>query len=127
MERNVSPANWLYPDRGMVKWLGYFLSDHTQYMENEKTEEQTVAEEDQQSPNLIANLLDSAWQQHQTISLQLNELRNGRHAPDLVGVIVGYDAGFVYCQENNDQLRVIPVQTIRHIQSLKAEKWWDRA
>ncbi len=32
MIRNVPRDQWLYNDRGMMKWLGYFLSDHTQDM-----------------------------------------------------------------------------------------------
>ncbi len=39
MIRNVQRDQWLYNDRGMMKWLGYFLSDHTQDMTDKKSEE----------------------------------------------------------------------------------------
>lgn len=37
MIRNVPRDQWLYNDRGMMKWLGYFLSDHTQDMTDKKS------------------------------------------------------------------------------------------
>ncbi|MCI1893056.1 MAG: DNA-directed RNA polymerase subunit beta [Schleiferilactobacillus harbinensis] len=126
MDRNVAPANWLYPDRGMVKWPGYFLSDHTTYMEDENSVEQPIAEENQQSPKLISSTLNDTWQQKKIVSIQLNELQNGQHSPNLTGLISGFDAGFLYLQ-NDDDLQIIPTSVIRHVQLTTQGKWWDRA
>ncbi|WP_367368468.1 DNA-directed RNA polymerase subunit beta [Schleiferilactobacillus harbinensis] len=71
MERNVAPANWLYHDRGMVKWMGFFLADHTAYNEKQGVAEQPVEGEDEQSLEETGALLLNAWQAQSSVSLQL--------------------------------------------------------
>lgn len=49
MERSVSEVLCLYPDRGMQKWLGWILSDHSAYMEDQPYSETPVAFEEEQN------------------------------------------------------------------------------
>lgn len=42
----MAPANWLYHDCGMVKWLGFF-SDHTAYVEEQGIIEQPVKDKEE--------------------------------------------------------------------------------
>jgi hypothetical protein len=96
MERNVAPTNWLYPDRGMVKWMGFFLADHTAYAENKTMAEQPVEEEDEQSPALISALLTNAWKNGDTIRIQLKLLEDGQYARSIEAGVGGYNNGIVY-------------------------------
>lgn len=123
MERNVAPANWLYHDRGMVKWMGFFLADHTAYTEEQGVAEQPVEGEEEQSPEQIGALLLNAWQTQSNVSLQLNVLVNGQHTHSITGLVAGYDAGFVYLQ-TDEELRLVAAQSIRHVTCLVPEKWW---
>lgn len=123
MERNVAPANWLYHDRGMVKWSGFFLSDHTAYVEEQGIKEQPVEGENEQSLEEIGALLLNAWQTQSNVSLQLNVLVNGQHTHSITGLVAGYDAGFVYLQ-TDEEVRLVAAQSIRHVTYLVLEKWW---
>lgn len=43
----MAPANWLYHNCGMVKWLGFFLSNHTAYVEEQGVIEQPVKDKEE--------------------------------------------------------------------------------
>ncbi|KRN28785.1 hypothetical protein IV38_GL000990 [Lactobacillus selangorensis] len=89
-----------YRDRGMLKWQGFYLSDHTAALNHEKAAEQTrehVQPRPQQTPLEISRLLDASLTYQRPISLQLNiRDENGLFAEDLNGIVTGYDDDQVY-------------------------------
>ena len=122
MERNVAPANWLYHDRGMVKWMGFFLADHTAYNEKQGVAEQPVEGEEEQSLEKIGAILLNAWQTQSSVSLQLKVLVNGQHNSSVTGIVAGYSAGNVYIETDNE-LRLVAAESIRHVTWREPEKW----
>lgn len=126
MERNVPRELWLYPDRGMKKWLGWILSDHSAYMESQAIDEKPTPEKPEQKANVIDQILQTAWEQGQVVAIQLNALYDGQYRRDLEGPILGYADGQIYLQRKDGLVLPVQVEDIRHIDVLDATKWWHQ-
>lgn len=107
-----------YHDRGMQKWSGFFLSDHTvQIKDNQKanTFYQKGAEMDLQE---ISRILLKAFSTHYKIRLQLKDLNyNNEFKKDIVGFVDGY---------HDSQIIVsgyaIELEDINHVEILRPNK-----
>ena len=126
MERNVPRELWLYPDRGMKKWLGWILSDHSAYMESQAVDEIPTPEKPEQKASVIDQTLQTAWEQGQVVAIQLNALYDGQYRRDLEGPILGYADGQIYLQRKDGLVLSVQVEDIRHIDVLDATKWWHQ-
>lgn len=126
MERNVPRELWLYPDRGMKKWLGWILSDHSVYMESQAIDEIPTPEKPEQKASVIDQVLQTAWEQGQVVAIQLNALYDGQYRRDLEGPILGYADGQIYLQRKDGLVLPVQVEDIRHIDVLDATKWWHQ-
>ncbi|GAX07346.1 hypothetical protein IWT5_00079 [Secundilactobacillus silagincola] len=89
-----------YQDRGVVKWQGFYLSDHTAALKKQaKQEAKKYPARTQQSVEEIAQVLSEAYANGQTVSVQLNNRNlNGEFLPDLVGKVIGYEDEMVYLE-----------------------------
>lgn len=121
MIRNVPMDQWLYPDRGMIKWLGYFLSDHTQDMTDKKIAEAPTIRLPQQDAKTIDKLLQISWRNAMQITLQLNA-DGYLNVCNLDGIVIGAYDQSIYFQ--TDKLITISVADIRHA-SLKKGRHTD--
>lgn len=126
MERNVPRELWLYPDRGMKKWLGWILSDHSAYMESQAIDERSTLEKPEQKTNVIDQVLQASWEQGQVVAIQLNTLYDGQYRRDLEGPILGYADGQIYLQRKDGLVLPVQVEDIRHIDILDATEWWHQ-
>lgn len=122
--QDVNRSNWLYPDRGMAKWMGWLLSDHSAYLEQEAHFDKPDHPLPAMSAREINVLLKRAWEQSSAVSLQLNELYNNQYLPPIEGVVMGLAAGQVNVMQRNEQIRTVAVADIRHAADLNATKWW---
>jgi len=105
-----------YVDRGMLKWQGYYLSDHTSALNKEHAKaKHVVRTRPQQSQVTIGQLLAEAFAASIPIGIQLNERdTNGQLQDDRLGILRGYtDTAIVI---GVDQ---IPLTSIRNIRLLK--------
>lgn len=89
-----------YRDRGVVKWQGFYLSDHTAALKKQaKQEAKKYPARAQQSMEEISQVLSEAYANGQTVSVQLNNRNlNGEFLPDLVGKVIGYEDEMVYLE-----------------------------
>ncbi|WP_125583154.1 LSm family protein [Lacticaseibacillus suibinensis] len=126
MERNVPRELWLYPDRGMKKWLGWILSDHSAYMESQAIDEKPTPEKPEQKASVIDQILQTAWEQGQVVAIQLNALYDGQYRRDLEGAILGYADSQIYLQRKDGLVLPVQVEDIRHIDVLDATVWWHQ-
>lgn len=87
-----------YRDRGVIKWQGFYLSDHTAALKKQaKQEAKKYPARVQQSLEDMSQLLSEAFANGQTVSIQLNNRdMNGDFLPDLVGKVIGYEDEMVY-------------------------------
>ncbi len=109
-----------YHDRGMKKWAGFYLSEHTAIMEKLKlTEIQTIPQKEPQSPEIISQLIETAILKDLPISIQKEEVdQEGHYKPDIAGKICGYDSLGIYVHNEK-----IEYENIRHIGLTSHKKW----
>lgn len=81
-----------YRDRGMVKWQGFFLSDHTQNIEKMKYDDNHhEVHRPDQDLDKISELLMTAFTTRAAVNVQLKQMdHNGNYFDSLNGFISGY-------------------------------------
>ncbi|AEV94721.1 hypothetical protein [Pediococcus claussenii] len=86
-----------YQDRGMVKWQGFYLSDHTQRIERDAKVERKRAERIKKPPmerGEVLEFIQEAFQKGLRVAIQMNWSDRNQHIPDLiVGLIEGQYQG----------------------------------
>lgn len=102
-----------YHDRGMVKWQGFYLSDHTAALHQQAAQlKRQVCPKPQQSLPIITRRLAEAYQRDLIVTLQLNVCQlEDPHRLEITTHILGY-------QEDNiigDEAQFIPLAAIRHV------------
>lgn len=105
-----------YHDRGMKKWMGFYLSDHTQKIEKTDLQEHTIEEQRPEEPleEISAKLLE-AFGTHYPVNVQFRELDfNGNFKPSLTGFVAGYQNAEVQIE---DQL--INLEEIKSIEIIR--------
>lgn len=123
---NIVPrSRWLYPDRGMVKWLGWLLSDHSAYLEQQQAVTRSQAVQPGMSVPALKKLFQFAWEQSQAVVIQPDLLEYGQYVAEIQGVIVGLAAGQVYLQTEQGRIHTIAIDAIHAAKVLPPEKWWD--
>lgn len=82
-----------YTDRGMVKWQGYFLSDHTEDVSKyskQRRDEAERADLQEMTPVAISECLLEAYAQHRPVTIQLrNHTVTGHSSPFYHGMVSG--------------------------------------
>ena len=113
-----------YSDRGMMKWGGFVLSEHSQLNEEEeKRRNRDYPPKPMMTEEEIQAVLFSAIQKNKPVSIQTTKIdKNGRHSPDCVGLVLGGDGNFLSVGSER-----IDFYEIRHIALLNREKWWKDA
>lgn len=91
-DQRVSEFFRQYHDRGMQKWAGFYLSDHTLKINKKKKQEKIVYEaESSMSEAEISQTLFWAFSNHYQVKLQLKELDgDDQFKADISGFISGY-------------------------------------
>lgn len=79
-----------YQDRGMKKWAGFFLSDHTA-MINKETRQKRVPDRAEMSREECGKVLGAAFANQQPVAVQVKEMdENGNRPEEIVGFVRGY-------------------------------------
>ncbi|MGM0217869.1 hypothetical protein [Enterococcus sp. AZ126] len=106
-----------YQDRKMKKWAGFYLSEHTAIIEQEK-KRQPAEKKIQMSWTEIDEVLAQAFQSQAEVRIQKEELDcDGNYGADVIGRIQGHDALGIYVDGHK-----IGYDEIRHIQFHKKNK-----
>ncbi|WP_363472111.1 hypothetical protein [Companilactobacillus musae] len=102
-----------YNDRGMLKWQGFYLSDHTSALNKVKAErEKTTEYRPQQSLEEISQTLAKAYANNKTVEIQLNKLnKNDIIEPLIEKKIKGYNAENIIIENE----RFFSIESIRNI------------
>lgn len=104
-----------YHDRGMKKWQGFFLSDHTSTMRKERQlRAMTFPKKPEMTQEEISEVLLKAFSNHHQVSIQLKILDdNGLYQADTIGFVQGYDENTILVSNN-----AIELDSINHIDLL---------
>ncbi|AUJ32185.1 MAG: hypothetical protein ABF483_05115 [Liquorilactobacillus nagelii] len=128
MNKNFKPKNLLgqikekeaedffknyYQDRGMLKWQGFFLSDHTAALSKKERLKKSSCRP-QQTLTSIMELLMHSWQSRKDIVIQLNQIDTDQEITEFQGVIQGFDEKQVYLKINQ-RFQAIDISEIRNI------------
>ncbi|WP_439442677.1 hypothetical protein ACSMFR_08270 [Listeria aquatica] len=121
-EREKEAEEWLrqvkktYIDRGMMKWSGFYLSDHTAQMEEESQKrKQIFVAKNEMSLEQIGEVLEEAFSKGSVVSLQMAEL-NEEHVyeADLTGKVISFLENRIYVQEKMGAIQIVSIEKIRH-------------
>ena len=104
----------------MMKWQGFYLSDHTAALNQQNQQLNAVyVPRPQQSLATITEVLADAYQRQQPVTIQLKTVdQNNCHLPDITTLIHGYNANDIVV----DADRFIPLQEIRNVAFKNTEK-----
>ncbi|KRM86312.1 hypothetical protein [Liquorilactobacillus vini] len=80
-----------YQDRGMLKWQGFFLSDHTEALKK-AANQQAPSYLPKQNQETIADLLKFSWLSKRKILVQLDQYQTkGKGIIEYIGLVKGYN------------------------------------
>lgn len=111
-----------YQDRGMVKWAGFYLSEHTDTLNDQMTREKNCPQQKMQMDiDEIGTILSEAQRRNKEIAIQIEERdSNGYYKPDTFGVIKGFDELGIFVGNTK-----IGYDEIRHVAFSNDLKWSD--
>lgn len=102
-----------YHDRGMLKWQGFFLSDHTSAIKKGATQDIPVLRPEMNKSE-IGSVLNDSWENCTKVSIQLNQV-NGNAVPiEINGYVKGYQEDKI-CISVKGNMRLISIELIRNI------------
>lgn len=113
----------LYDDRKMIKWMGFFLSEHNEQLSAEKKKMVTIEAKEEQSIEEITKILKTMWEKRLVCSIQLNFIDNGSYYPDIVGTIEGFTDELIIV-ETEEGIRSFSESAIRNVQENERIKWF---
>lgn len=117
-------AKQVYQDRGMLKWIGFYLSDHTAVLnkEEQKRHQINLAKEPM-TLEKIGEVLQQAYLQNRRIAIQLEMLNDeGHYLDDLVGKITGQKEDQIYLLEEERGMLHLALEQIHHVDILGPKK-----
>ncbi|EOH75375.1 MULTISPECIES: hypothetical protein [Enterococcus] len=123
-EQLFMDAKRVYQDRGMMKWIGFYLSDHTAVLDKESKERNRINDEkEQMTVEEIGETLQRAYLQNKRIAIQLEALDSeGNFLDDLVGKIVGQREERIYLNEEERGMLHLEIEQIHHVEVLNPKK-----
>lgn len=109
-----------YHDRKMLKWYGFYLSEHTATVGRvEKERNQIWPQKPKQTGAEINQILEEATSKNQLIALQKEVLDSeGNYLPDIVGNVKGFDSEGIYIDEAH-----VGYEEIRNVRIVPFRKW----
>ncbi|MBC9808762.1 hypothetical protein [Carnobacterium maltaromaticum] len=116
----LNKFNERYVDRGVVKWMGMFLSEHTASIQTDKKKRSFIVEKkEQMNETDIYSILNEAITNNSMVIIQVEEINtDGNYQEDLIGWIEGYEDSYIYLSGNK-----IVLESIRNIQLYSQLKW----
>lgn len=124
----VSPDQLGYKDRGVMKWLGMMLSDHSEALKKEKRANNFIEPKQKEGLSMseIGKLLYQAYVTHLPIRIQANVLRNGNYYPDLECKITGYVEDKIYFLLKDGRSVYCTLEQVRHVEIMDILEWHDK-
>ncbi|AYW45118.1 hypothetical protein LQF61_00630 [Tetragenococcus koreensis] len=108
-----------YVDRKRLKWMGFYLSEHTAQMVHTSLEEYAVVEEkNDMISQEITEVMEEALLKDKSVAIQTNELVNHSYLPDVIGKIKGHNEDGVFIDET-----FVAYDAIKHIEFYQYHKW----
>lgn len=116
----MSHLNEEFHDRGIKKWAGFYLSEHTAAQESLAAERKTANHQKQQmDTDEIASIINDAILKNKQVAVQIEAVDyNGNYSDDIVGMIAGGDEMGIYIGDNK-----VNFDEIRNVEFINIKKW----
>lgn len=126
--KRVTPEQFGYKDRGIVKWLGMMLSDHSEALKKEKSNQQRleVKAKEVMTEEEVANILHKAFATNSPVLIQANVIRNGSHYQDVECKVTGYAENQIYFCLKDGRVTSCTLEEIRNIEWMNPLDWYDK-
>lgn len=108
-----------YQDRGMLKWGGFYLSDHTSALAKMHAAERVEQPLPAQTAADVSERLAAAWQSHRPVHLQLNVMDGNQTLTVINGVVLGVFDDQILLQEATGKTRRLQLTMIRCVVPLQ--------
>ena len=122
----VTPEIYGYKDRGILKWQGMMLSDHTDAMKNMKDEFEIIEAKEEMSEEEISQVLHEAYTMDFPIAIQANVIRNGSYYKDVECKITGYGNGRISLNVIDGRKTSCTIEQIRNVEYLSPLDWYNK-
>lgn len=109
-----------YHDRGIVKYNGFYTSEHTAILQSNKQKRSKINQQlRQMTPEEISIIIENAILKQQYLSIQLESVdEDGHYYDNIVGVVVGHDDLGIYLSNEK-----VDYDEIRHVDIVNRKKW----
>ncbi|MEI5992724.1 hypothetical protein [Candidatus Enterococcus mansonii] len=111
-----------YQDRGIKKWNGFYLSEHTSIIDKEKTAaKKNIPQKRRMTEGEIGQLLEFAFNNNRQVTIQLEIVDSeGNYNDDTIGFVEGFDElGLMI------GLQKVHYDEIRNVELFHLKKWSD--
>lgn len=113
-----------YHDRGMLKWGGFFLSDHTSAIKKMKRDKVPERQLPEQSLEKVSQSLKQAWLHKQVVHVQLKLINDGEMVSSMTGKVTGFHDEKIIFADAEDQLHSVMLEQIRNVHWPQAAVDW---
>ncbi|WP_040981158.1 hypothetical protein [Oceanobacillus jeddahense] len=124
----VTPEQFGYKDRGMVKWLGMMLSDHSEALKKEEADDQLMEVEakEEMMEEEIAKVLYKAFTTGSPVLIQANVMQNGNYYKDLECKVSGYTENQIHLFLKDGRVTNCTLGEIRNVEMMNSLDWYDK-
>lgn len=113
----------LYPDRKMLKWQGFFLSEHQEAFSEEKNQ-LPLPELAEQSLQEVSKHLENAWKMKQRLLIQCKEVSVNGERTSFLATVEGFSDNVVFLLEK-EQLHTVLIDQLQAVQDIEEAKWFQ--
>lgn len=127
MAYHTDPLIREYNDRGMAKWMGFYLSEHTSEMDKEKAQRGLKPKrKPAMAQNEVSEILTASFKNRQMVEVQLNSLDlEGYPIFEASGIIEGFEGPNTFLTTFDLGLQIIPIESVQHARLINSTKWSD--
>lgn len=126
--KEATPDQLGYKDRGIVKWLGMMLSDHSEALKKEELNNQLldIAPKEWMTEEDISYVLYQAFKGDLPIFIQANVLHDGKYFKDLECKVVGYLENEICLVLKDGRRTRCTFNQIRNVAFMNPLEWYDK-
>ncbi|MFD1066711.1 hypothetical protein [Oceanobacillus locisalsi] len=122
----VTPEQFGYIDRGILKWQGMLLADQTDALKRDENEPAEIKPKEEMTEVEISEVLHKAFLNDAPIAIQANTMRNGSYYKDVLCKVAGYGGGKINLDVIDGRKTNCAIDQIRNIEFMDVSDWYDK-
>ncbi len=123
----ITPEQFGYKDRGIVKWQGMILADQTEALKQIKNEVTEIPPKEEMSEEDISQVLYQAFVNKIPVAIQANAIRkDGNYYKDVQCMVTGYVDNQIHLSLKDGRVRSCTLEQIRNVEMIDPLDWYDK-